>query len=323
MMTRNCHHAFGKLILFSFLFINIAHAAISQEIVALCKNLFQTNICGESENSSFEDESAFLPYAAQTENISFSYSEQHRKATGLLEKANSTINKLKEMKVPHLSAYDQYLLALQWFKGQEAIEMVGGKADYEFVEKKVKEIEAIEKSALRANDELNALEQRIAHADPDANLSQAIEIQNEAKREFEDERFSNVISLAERAHQKIAEAEIEAVRSRTLVDVARRNLEDFIRENWQKIVLLAFGVSMLLFLFRRQIRIINIKMKINALKTEKAVLENMIKTTQKNYFDGKINEMSYKIKSRKFSDMIRDINRKIPLLEEELKKQSL
>ncbi len=54
---------------------------------------------------------------------------------------------------------------------------------------------------------------------------------------------------------------------------------------------------------------------------ERMVLETMLQGLQKDYFQhGKINDLSYHIKTKKYSDLIRAINRQLPLLREELKK---
>jgi hypothetical protein len=64
------------------------------------------------------------------------------------------------------------------------------------------------------------------------------------------------------------------------------------------------------------------KGKINHLNKEKEVVYNLIKELQKDYFEKqKIAENSYKIKIKKYGEIIRDINRQIPLLQAELEKK--
>ena len=54
---------------------------------------------------------------------------------------------------------------------------------------------------------------------------------------------------------------------------------------------------------------------------ERAVIEKLIRGMQREYFEkGGMNELSYHIKTKKFGDLIRNINRQLPLLKEELKR---
>lgn len=55
------------------------------------------------------------------------------------------------------------------------------------------------------------------------------------------------------------------------------------------------------------------------MQIQKGILSELIKKLQTNYFkDKKISETEYKVKLEAFKEMIRDLDRKIPLLREKL-----
>jgi hypothetical protein len=158
-------------------------------------------------------------------------------------------------------------------------------------------------------------------SDPAVNLSKAIEMLSEAEKELLDGRFSEAQKIAANAYGEIDSAEAERVRQNTVFESARRNIENFIYENWQNILIVALTIMVLGFVFQKQIRRFLVNAKISSLISEKKTYEDMIKRTQRGYFEsGNINELTYHIKIKKYSDLIRNVNRQIPLLKEELKK---
>ncbi|MCD6476788.1 MAG: hypothetical protein J7K26_01310, partial [Candidatus Aenigmarchaeota archaeon] len=69
------------------------------------------------------------------------------------------------------------------------------------------------------------------------------------------------------------------------------------------------------------IKIYLIKRKIEILESEKNTLKKLIANTQRDYFEkGILSDVDYHIKIHKFGELIRDIDRQIPLLKEEIAK---
>ena len=82
-------------------------------------------------------------------------------------------------------------------------------------------------------------------------------------------------------------------------------------------------VLVLLLVFWKAISKYLVLRKIKYLETKKNVLNNLIQKVQVNYFkDKNASENEYRIKIKTFDEMIRDINRQIPLLKEEIAKIS-
>ncbi len=305
-----------RIAFFALLFISLCSSTdvTSPNMRAFCMELLNITI---EDNASIEEN-----ITKQTnETQEFSYSNRHDEALLELEAANASVQRMIDSQFPYYRARDIYLIAEQWFEGQKAIEQSGELGNYKFVSEKTSEVIEIEKAAFSVNDDINALSERLKLTEEDVNITEAASLQKQAQKEFIDNRFEEAQRLVDLAYDKITEAEAEATRSRALLESTRRTLEGFLQENWQNILVIVSSAAILAFIFQKQIRKFIVHAKIHALTAEKAVLETMTKNLQKQYFEsGKMNEMTYHIKTKKFGELIRNINRQLPLLKEELKK---
>ncbi|MFA4983505.1 MAG: hypothetical protein WC588_04810 [Candidatus Micrarchaeia archaeon] len=255
------------------------------------------------------------------EEFNYTHSEGYRDALAELQRANASVAKLRAEGIPYQRSRDIFTTAYQWFEGQGALELTGGQGSYSFVFDKVREIRNIERTAFAADDELRALSVRLQGIDPGIDLSGVRFLESDAKKEFADGRFEEAQRIARQAYETVSDAESEAEHSKTLAESARKNIETFFAENWQTMLTIAIVAGVLFFLFQKRIRKYMVESKIRSLAGERMVLETMLQGLQKDYFQhGKINDLSYHIKTKKYSDLIRAINRQLPLLREELKK---
>lgn len=290
------------------------HADSDASMTAFC-----TTYLNISQNVS---ENITLNETNQTQNeTNFTFSGEYYAAEKELAEANASVERLRAAGLPSLRAQDTYSLALQWFGGQAAIEVGGDVPDYAFISEKFDEISSIEKDSFATNDELFALSARLNTTEQGVNLTKAKALQSQARAEFADGRFAEAGSLITRAHDEISTAESDFTRSNTLVESTRKNMEAFLQENWQNMAIISAAIFIVLAVFQRQIRRFIIDARLKALASEKAVLEGMIKNVQRDYFgNGRMSELSYRIKTKKFNELIRNINRQVPLLKEELKR---
>ncbi len=278
--------------------------------------LILLNLSGQA---SAQNQTALQQQPAATAN--FSHGAQYSEALAGLADANASIERMRGAGLPTLRATDTYSLALQWFEGQSLLESSGGAADFGFTLEKVREIKQIEISSFATDDDLRALSARLNATAPDVNVTKALELRNSALAEFSDGRFEEAQTFIDSAYQEISTAETDAARSKTLVESARKNVETFLRDNWQIILAVIAAVAVLAFVFQKRIRRFSVASRINSLMAERTVLESMMRGLQKDYFDrGKISEMTYHIRTKKFADLVRNINRQLPLLKEELKR---
>jgi len=95
----------------------------------------------------------------------------------------------------------------------------------------------------------------------------------------------------------------------------------FVINNWKILSSLAIVIIVFLLIYRIKISIWLVNRKMEALKLRKKTIKELVMQTQKDYFQyGKMPEGEYNIKTKKFAELVRDIDRQIPLLQEQLAK---
>ncbi|MCX6770840.1 MAG: hypothetical protein NTX79_02180 [Candidatus Micrarchaeota archaeon] len=253
--------------------------------------------------------------------VNATFGASHNDTLAKLLAANASIAKMRNAGLPSQNAMDTYMLAKQWFGGQEAIELSGGRPNYGFALQKITEINDLEQGTYQVNDDLKALAERISTADSGANLTSTKALVADAAQEFRDGRIDKAKALIIQAYDEVTNAEFQAVHSRTIGESARRTIENFLADNWKTIVNLAAAALILFFLFQKQIRKALVSARLKSLIRERAVIESMLKSLQKEYFEKKsVTELTYRVKTKKYGDIIRNINRQLPLLKEQLRR---
>ena len=253
--------------------------------------------------------------------LNVTYGIKHNETLMQLNNANTSIAKMRKEGLPSQNAADLYGLARQWFDGQEAIELSGGRPKYDFAIQKITEIADLEQNTYRVNDDLKALSERIGTADSGADLSATKSLVADAAQEFKDGRIDRAKTLIAQAYDEVSKAEAQAVHSRTIGESARRTIENFLTDNWRAIVYVAAAAAAIFFIFQKQIRKALVSTRLKALLRERGVIETMLKSLQKDYFEKKsVTDLTNRVKTKKYGDIIRNINRQLPLLKEELRR---
>jgi hypothetical protein len=200
------------------------------------------------------------------------------------------------------------------------------KRDFSVVEQYLEGIFKIRDQAYNARDEIvyvNAFYEETKKENPGMNLSEADLILNEMQFEFENERYEEAYELAKEAYSKIIEIEGQHTALNLAYKATTKTLKSFFLENWLVILIVVGSGTILYFVFRNRIVYLRTKLKIKRLEKEYKVLEEIMKTTQKEYFEkGTMSEATYQIRTKKFSELMRDINRQLPLFREELAKRN-
>ena len=91
------------------------------------------------------------------------------------------------------------------------------------------------------------------------------------------------------------------------------------------VILLSIVVILVAFylLYRTQISLWLAKRKLKNLLLRKDTLKKLMGSTQKDYFQyGKISESTYRMRIKNFGDLVRDIDRQIPLLQKDIARYS-
>lgn len=196
-----------------------------------------------------------------------------------------------------------------------------GKAgEYGFVIDSCEEISVLHELAFKSRDDLRVFKEFLADTIVDGMNTESIDkIVAEIEKEIHDERYEKVEPLIEGAYAETSRVQEEYSRLSRFYTATTRNIV---------LLLKGYGVylgSLLVVLFifylayRVRIRKVIINRKIQNLRLRKKSIQNLMETTQKEYFQtGKISESDYNLRSKNFANLIRDIDRQIPLLEEKL-----
>jgi len=136
--------------------------------------------------------------------------------------------------------------------------------------------------------------------------------------EFQNERFEQVKPLVEKAYGETISVKSSYTALNIFYKATTKGIKQFFVDNWIYLCTAIIMITILFVVFRRPIMKQQIRRKIKALQLRKKTLKNLIMDTQRDYFTkGSVSEGIYNIRTKKFADLIRDIDRQIPLLEEE------
>jgi hypothetical protein len=235
-----------------------------------------------------------------------------------LDQASLDMLEMQEAGFTTIMINDTLTEANQLFEAQRALELQGGKSDYSSVLTKTIEIAQTKQKAFETWDELEALRIRIESLDYD---SEALVTYSTARTEFQNERYDLALEAIEEAHMKISEEEASRTRVTAIALAGTKTIAGFFTNNWKEICIFLATIFFFWLFFHKKIQIALIDRKISNLRLEKEVLQEMIKKSQYEYFHLlKMPEDVYNIRIEKFGELIRDIDRKIPLLVTEKEK---
>jgi len=213
---------------------------------------------------------------------------------------------------------DTLTIAKQMYYAQIALAKSGGKTDFLLIQQKIDELTNLKKIAFLASDELKALELAINQT-KSVDLSPALEIYAQAKESFDSERYETALTLIDKTYEKISELEAFDTQLKAFYEATSTSLINFLKQRWKVILIFLTVIILSSILTYNSIIIFSLKNKLNDLETRKDSIRKLIAKTQKEYFeDGKLSETTYKTRVTKYAELIRDINRQIPLLREEL-----
>ena len=212
---------------------------------------------------------------------------------------------------------DTLAVASELYKGQ-LLKLRVKDSDFSFVLTYCQEIKDTKESAYIARDEFSALF-RFYNGTFEENISVIDGMIDEIKNEIENERYEKVSPLAEKTYEKISEVQAEQTALRAFYEGTTKGLKRFFERNWIA-VLISVGIAFILFLiYRKTVLVWTIERKIQRLELRKEKILDIIKDAQREYFqDGKMSEGIFNIKTKKLAELIRDIDRQIPMLRERL-----
>lgn len=257
-----------------------------------------------------------LPAAAFAQTTAIS--PQGKDAGNGIAAAEKDMEEMASGGLPVARYNDTLFLARQIYDTQLALESAGKKADYSFVMEKLRELAGIKQNAYAAMDELKALEMAIDKT-TDINKTAVLDILEQAKTEFRAERYEQAIALVNKGYAKISEEEAFQTKVSAFYEAASRGIAGFLEEWWTVLLVIFVAISVTVYLAFNKIMRAILRRRIRMLEERKESVRKLIMQTQKDYFDKcKTGEETYHIRIKKYAEIIRDINRQIPLLREEL-----
>jgi hypothetical protein len=236
----------------------------------------------------------------------------------LLESAESDMLNMIEQGLSVTRYNDTLQLAKQMYEGQVGLDDGINIPDYSIVDEKVDELAELRDNAFRAMDELKALKITINQT-ADIDRSSVLDIMGEAEEELNSERYEQCLKLIDRAYERISELEAIQTKIVAFYEATSRTVVQFLLATWREVAVAIFTAVIIFFLTRNRIKTMLIKRRIRGLERRRDSIKYLVGKTQKEYFTkGKISESSYQIRTKKYGELIRDINRQIPLHKAEL-----
>jgi hypothetical protein len=253
--------------------------------------------------------------------VQFSYALTNESITAEKGLDNSRIF-ISEMISRNISVHrvnETFQEALQIYSAQKALEEKQGSAVYTTVIKDTENIRAIYLSAIKAQDELTVFREYINEINDSIDLSQATQSINAVEISFSEERFEDTLRLINEAYSKVSELSAQQTTIKLFYDATSRSIKSFFVNNWKRLSLIGVILVFVLIISWKTLKKIKIRREINYLISQKQALNSLIKKLQNDYFKvKKISETEYTVKTEKFKEMIRDIDRQLPLLNETL-----
>lgn len=181
------------------------------------------------------------------------------------------------------------------------------------------EIKKIEKLAFISRDDLNALKKFYSESLEGLNKTLIDSMIADVEQEIANERYEKVNSLIDKTYKEIINEKAKFTTFNVFYENTTRSIGKFFNKNKHWILGILIFLILILVFYKKTISKWILKRKINKLELRKKTLKELIMGTQKSYFnEGSISEGTFNIKTKKLAELIRDIDRQIPLLQEEL-----
>ena len=256
---------------------------------------------------------------ASSHNKPFIPSNESLHANDLITNATICFNEMLSHSIPIQRANSSLQEAKQFYEAQLSLEQTTRKADYKIIFNKAETVCKIKEDAIKSKDELKIFEETYEQAKQNSNLSAMEKDYQKIINSFNEERFEETIKLINQGYKTLIEIEASQTKLRLFYNTITSSLKNFLKENWKKLSIISIVIIIILTIFWATLKRLRIKLKIRKLETKKQTLYNLIKKLQYEYFKTKkLSEIEFRVKIQTFKEMIRDIDRQIPLLKEEI-----
>ncbi len=262
--------------------------------------------------------------------INFIFAAEENLTT--LEKAESCINSsqtiISDLQANNFSVIrvnDSYNEVYSLYLAQLSLETKQkGRGDFLSIIKKCGDLENLHQMAFESRDSILSLrkfynESLTSQMDTSSVDSLIIEID----LEIQNERYEKVPSLIDGAYAQISKIRAENTQLTLFYKSTAKGFVNFVYVHKIGIVILISFLIVVFLVYHTAFRKWRLNKKIAALNLRKESLKNLIRKTQTTFFQGgQMSEADYNMRVKNFAEMVRDIDRQIPLLNEEYLKLS-
>jgi len=203
----------------------------------------------------------------------------------------------------------------------EAQEKIGYPVDYEKVLEKTKEISKRKAQAYDITDSIGVYGSRIKKFEDTMDMTEALEILDKARTEFEEERYDGAVKLLSQIDQKIEDIRSENTIVRALYRASKETTLNFIKEHYIGIsITLIIFIAVFLLSYNR-IRVKTLNKKIKDMEIEKQVLTELMKKAQtERYKKATMPKKTYDTKMARYKERIQQIKQQLPVVQARLDK---
>ncbi len=236
-----------------------------------------------------------------------------------LESARESVKEMRDAGIPDQRVTDLYEQVNATFYAENR----SLTPDYSSVVEGARQIESIRQIAFRVHDNLQILNETVKELRREGlNTSEVEQHFHNARIEFRNERFEAAQDQIEETYNAISNARALSTRAAAFSEAARQNIVSFIDRNKWRLLVWTVVLALLGIFGYREVRAFLLFRRKQRLQKRKTVLEELIAESQREYFEeGGLPEETYKTRMDKYGEMIRDINRQLPIIKEELEEK--
>lgn len=245
---------------------------------------------------------------------------QQQKAEICLNEAIGSIQDLSSYNISVVRFNDSLTKAQDLYNAQIIIESKKGRPNYETTISYCNQISSLKRVAVEAIDSRRVFLVFYKDTlDSNMNTSSVDYIIAQINAEIDGERYENVGALIDQGYNEISKIKSEQTALALAYSVAAKGVGGFIINNWIWLVSIVILLLVFYMLYRVRIALWLLNRKMTSLLLRKDTLKKLMSEAQRDYFQyGKIPESEYRIKIKNFGELVRDIDRQIPLIQQDI-----
>ena len=259
----------------------------------------------------------FLLFFVLSEEVNVTDQEYSRLC---LESSKSLMFELQQGGFNVFRVNDTLIDAQLIYDSQVLLDRRGASGKYDSVIGACELVSSLSELAFQSTDDLKALNDfYLDTTEGEVTFDSVDLLIKKIQQEIQNERYEKVEALVEETYEEISSAQEEYSRMNRFYVATTQNFLSFLKKNIYVFIFLIGFIFLAYVSYHARVKKYLIRRKLNNLRVRKESLKDLIGQTQRDYFQtGKISDSDYQVRSKNFAELIRDIDRQVPLLEESL-----